>query len=90
MTADNSRTQISEPSQSNVEKRNSSKYQTVLEKPLDVHSDGGRSQERTGDDNQLSDKLRGPVESHQASRATLQQNSTGINQLILFNGTIEA
>jgi hypothetical protein len=35
MTMDNSRTQISEPSQSNVEKRNSSQDQTVLEKSLD-------------------------------------------------------
>jgi hypothetical protein len=35
MTTDNRRTQISEPSPSNVEKRNSSKDQTVLEKSLD-------------------------------------------------------
>jgi hypothetical protein len=36
MTTDSSRTEISEPSSSNVKKRNSSKDQTVLEKPLDV------------------------------------------------------
>jgi hypothetical protein len=35
MTTDNSRTQISEPSPSNVEKRKNSKYQTVLGKSLD-------------------------------------------------------
>jgi hypothetical protein len=35
MTTDNSRIQISEPSPSNVEKRNSSKGQTVSEKSLD-------------------------------------------------------
>jgi hypothetical protein len=35
MTTDNIRTQISEPSRSNVENRNSSKDQTVLEKSLD-------------------------------------------------------
>jgi hypothetical protein len=35
MTMDNSRTQISEPSPINVEKRNSAKDQTVLEKSLD-------------------------------------------------------
>jgi hypothetical protein len=35
MTADNSKTQISEPSPDNVEKRNSSKHQRVLEKSLD-------------------------------------------------------
>lgn len=35
MTTDNSRAQISEPSPSNIEKRNSSKDQTVLEKFLD-------------------------------------------------------
>jgi hypothetical protein len=36
MTMDNSRTQISEPSPNNVEKRNSSKDETVLEKSLVV------------------------------------------------------
>jgi hypothetical protein len=35
MTTDNSRTEISEPSPSNIEKRNSSKNQTVLKKSLD-------------------------------------------------------
>jgi hypothetical protein len=35
MTTDNSTTQISEPSPSNVKKRNSSKDQTVLGKSLD-------------------------------------------------------
>jgi hypothetical protein len=35
MTTDNSRTQISEPSQSKVEKRNRSKDQIVLNKSLD-------------------------------------------------------
>jgi hypothetical protein len=35
LTTDDSRTQIYEPSPSNVEKRNSSKDQTVLKKPLD-------------------------------------------------------
>jgi hypothetical protein len=35
MTTDNSRTLISEPSPNNIEKRNSSKDQTVLEKSLD-------------------------------------------------------
>jgi hypothetical protein len=35
MTTDNSRTQISEPSPNNIEKRNSSKDQTLLEKSLD-------------------------------------------------------
>jgi hypothetical protein len=35
MITDNSRTQMSEPSPSNVEKRNSSKDQTELEKSLD-------------------------------------------------------
>jgi hypothetical protein len=35
MTTDNSRTQISEPSPSNVEKRNNSKDQTVLEKSVE-------------------------------------------------------
>jgi hypothetical protein len=30
------------------------------------------------------------MESRRASRATLQQNSTGINQFRLFNGTVEA
>jgi hypothetical protein len=35
MTVDSSRTQISEPSPSNVEKRNSSKHWTVLEKSID-------------------------------------------------------
>jgi hypothetical protein len=34
MATDNSRTQISEPSPSNVEKRNSAEDQTVLEKSL--------------------------------------------------------
>jgi hypothetical protein len=40
---------------------NSSKDQTVLEKSvheLGVHSDGGWNQERTVDNNQLSDELR--------------------------------
>jgi hypothetical protein len=62
MTTDNSRTQISEPSPSNVEKRNSSKDpDSVREifRRLGVHSDGGRSQEHIGDDNQFSDKLWG-------------------------------
>jgi hypothetical protein len=35
MTMDNSRTQISEPSPSNIENRNSPKDQTVLQKSLD-------------------------------------------------------
>jgi hypothetical protein len=35
MTTDNSRTQISEPSPSDVEKRNSSKDRTLLEKSVD-------------------------------------------------------
>jgi hypothetical protein len=36
MTTDNSRIQISEPSPSNIEKRNSSNDQPVLEKSLDA------------------------------------------------------
>jgi hypothetical protein len=46
-------------------------------------------QELIDDNNQISDTLRErqnngntPVESRRASRATLQQNSSGINQLI--------
>lgn len=62
MITDNSRTQISEPSPNKIEQRNNSKDQIVLEKSLkelEVHSDGGSSQERIDDDNQFSDELRG-------------------------------
>jgi hypothetical protein len=63
MTTDNSRTQISEPSPSNVEKRNSSKDQRVLEKSLDVlesiQMDDEIENVLTDDNIQFSDKLRG-------------------------------
>jgi hypothetical protein len=51
MTIDNSKIEISETRAKNVEKSNIRR--------VGVHSDGGRSQERIGDDNQFSDKLRG-------------------------------
>jgi biopolymer transport protein ExbD len=56
MTTDNSWTQISEPSPSNVEERKSSKDQTVLEKSLDDLESIQMEDEVknfTGDDNQL-------------------------------------
>jgi hypothetical protein len=59
MATDNSRTQISTPSPSNIEKRKSSKDQTVLEKSLDELEfiqieDNSRTY---CDDNQLNEKL---------------------------------
>jgi hypothetical protein len=60
MTTDNSRTQISEPRPNNVQKGTAQKTSvTEIFRRLGVHSDGERSQERTGEDNQLSDTLRG-------------------------------
>jgi hypothetical protein len=48
---------MSEPSSNNAEKRSSWKVQPVLEKSLDELED--EEEERIGDDNQPSDKLRG-------------------------------
>jgi hypothetical protein len=57
MTTDNSTTQISEPS--NVAKRTVQKTSVrEIFRRAGEHSDGGQSQELTGDDNQLSGKLR--------------------------------
>jgi hypothetical protein len=62
MTTDKSTTEISEQCPSNVEKMNSSKDQMALReifRRVGIHSDGGRSQECTDDDNHLSDKFWG-------------------------------
>jgi hypothetical protein len=58
---DSSRTEISEPSPSNIEKKTQFKGPDSAREIFrrdGAHSDGGRSQEHIGDDNQLSDKLR--------------------------------
>jgi hypothetical protein len=97
-TTVNSRTKISEPNPSNEENRNSSKDETVLEKTSDELESIQMEDEvknvlmtiinlliNSGD----AKAMVRPVESRQASRATLQQNSTGINQLSLFSGIVE-
>jgi hypothetical protein len=95
----NSRTQISEPSPRNVEKRNSRKDQTVLEKSVDelesIQMEGEVKNILVSIINLVINSgdakaLVRPVESRRASRATLQQISTGVNQLRLFIGTVEA
>jgi hypothetical protein len=58
---DSSRTEISEPNPSNVEKKTQFKRPDSVREKFrrdGAHSDGGRSQEHIGDNNQLNDKLR--------------------------------
>jgi hypothetical protein len=60
MAWDESRTKISEASLSNVGKETVQKTNVrEIFRRVGVHSDGGRSQVSIGDDNQVSDKLRG-------------------------------
>jgi hypothetical protein len=92
MTTDNSRTQIFHPRTNNVEKRNSSKDQTVLEKSLDEMEDEVKKVLMTIINLVINSGNAEAMVKHmwKALRATVQQNSTEIIQLRLINGTVEA
>jgi hypothetical protein len=89
MTMDNSRTEISEPGPSNVEKRNSSKDQTVLEKSVDelesIQMEGEIKNVLvtiinlliiSGDAKAMVTHLWKPVELHEQHYNKIQQEST--------------
>jgi hypothetical protein len=100
LTTDNSRTQISEPSRSTVERRISSEDQTVLEKSLDELESSQTEDEvknvlvtiinlviYSGDAKAMARHLWRAVELHGQQHNKTEREST---QLSSFNGTAEA